>query len=44
VDLTKLKLAPGAKPAKLDLSGSPILSGEASDKFVPAEPFKFLAH
>jgi penicillin V acylase-like amidase (Ntn superfamily) len=44
VDLTKLKLAPGAKPAKLDLSGSPILSGEVADKFVPAEPFKFLAH
>ncbi|MFO1103773.1 MAG: linear amide C-N hydrolase [Methylocystis sp.] len=44
VDLTKLKLEPGAKPAKLDLSGSPILSGEVADKFVPAEPFKFLAH
>jgi len=44
VDLTKLKLEPGAKPAKLDLSGSPILSGEVSDKFAPAEPFKFLSH
>jgi choloylglycine hydrolase len=44
VELTKLKLEPGAKPAKLDLVGNPILSGEVSDKFVPAEPFKFLSH
>jgi penicillin V acylase-like amidase (Ntn superfamily) len=44
VELTKLKLEPGAKPAKLDLAGSPILAGEVSDKFVPAEPFKFLSH
>ena len=44
VDLTKLKLAPGSAPARLDLGGRPILSGEVSDKFVPAEPFKFLSH
>jgi penicillin V acylase-like amidase (Ntn superfamily) len=44
VDIAKLKLAPGSAPARLDLSGHPILSGEASDKFVPTEPFKFLAH
>jgi choloylglycine hydrolase len=44
VELTKLKLEPGAKPAKLDLVGNPIISGEVSDKFVPAEPFKFLSH
>ena len=44
VDLDKLKLSPGSKPSKLDLSGRPILSGEVSDKFVPTEPFKFLAH
>ena len=44
VDLDKLNLAPGAKPAKLDLSGRPILSGEVSSQFAPAEPFKFLSH
>jgi penicillin V acylase-like amidase (Ntn superfamily) len=43
VDLDKLNLAPGSKPAKLDLSGRPILSGEVSDKFAPVEPFKFLS-
>ncbi|MGD9542819.1 MAG: linear amide C-N hydrolase [Methylocystis sp.] len=43
VDLKNLKLEPGAKPAKLDLAGDPILSGEVADKFVPAEPFKFLS-
>ncbi|MBI1981363.1 MAG: hypothetical protein HYS63_07410 [Methylocystis sp.] len=26
------------------VSGGPILSGEVADKFLPAEPFKFLAH
>jgi penicillin V acylase-like amidase (Ntn superfamily) len=44
VDLDKLNLAPGAKPAKLDLSGRPILSGEVSEKFAPAEPFNFLSY
>jgi choloylglycine hydrolase len=44
VEMAKLKLAPGSKPTKLDLRGNPILSGEVSGKFVPAEPFKFLAH
>jgi len=44
VDLEKLKLSLGSQPSKLDLSGSPILSGEVSEKFVPSEPFKFLAH
>jgi penicillin V acylase-like amidase (Ntn superfamily) len=44
VDLKKLKLEPGSSPAKLDLSGRPILDGEVSDKFVPSEPFEFLAH
>lgn len=44
VDLKKLKLAPGSSPAKLDLSSRPLLDGEVSDKFVPAEPFPFLAH
>jgi choloylglycine hydrolase len=44
VDLAKLKLDPGSKPSKLNLSGNPILAGEVSDRFVPAEPFKFLSH
>ncbi len=44
VDLAKLKLAPGSAPAKLALSGRPILAGEVSDKFVATEPFKFLSH
>ncbi len=29
---------------KLDLSGHPAIAGEASAKFEPAEPFKFLSH
>ena len=44
VDAAKLKLSEGSAPARLDLSGHPILSGEVSDKFAPAEPFKFLSH
>ena len=44
VDLDKLKLEAGAKPMKLDLSGKPILAGEVSDSFTPAEPFRFLSH
>ena len=43
VDLGKLKLEPGSSPARLDLSARPLLDGEVSDKFVPAEPFKFVA-
>ena len=44
VDVAKLKLAEGSAPARLDLSGHPILSGEVSAQFVNAEPFKFLSH
>jgi penicillin V acylase-like amidase (Ntn superfamily) len=44
VDLDKLNLAPGATPAKLELEDRPIIAGEASGKFTPAEPFKFLSH
>lgn len=44
VDISKLNLSPGSKPAKLDLKSKPILSGEVSDKFVASEPFKFLSH
>ncbi len=43
VDIDKLKLSPGSAPAKLDLSERPILSGEVSEKFAPAAPFKFLS-
>jgi choloylglycine hydrolase len=43
VDLDKLDLAGGAKPMKLDLAGHPTIAGEASGKFVPTEPFKFLS-
>jgi len=43
VDLDKLQLHEGAKPMKLDLSGYPPIAGEASAKFAPAEPFKFLS-
>ena len=43
VDLDKLDLKPGAPSLKLDLSGNPILAGEVSKDFKPAEPFKWLA-
>jgi penicillin V acylase-like amidase (Ntn superfamily) len=43
VDLANLKFDPGSKPMKLNLSGNPILAGEVSGQFKPAEPFKFLA-
>lgn len=42
VDLEKVLSAADGKPAKLDLKGRPILSGEVSDKFAPAEPFSFI--
>lgn len=44
VDIEKLSLSPEDKPTKLDIGESPVLAGEVSDKFVPAEPFKFLSH
>lgn len=44
VDLEQLKLEAGSPPTKLDLTGHPTLAGEVSDKFVPAEAFKFLSH
>ncbi|WP_395684988.1 linear amide C-N hydrolase [Aestuariivirga sp.] len=43
VDLPKLNLKPGAPALKLDLQGRPLLSGEVSASFKPAEPFKFLS-
>jgi choloylglycine hydrolase len=44
VDIAKLKLEPGSKPTRLDLSSRPILAGEVSDKFVASEPFKFVSN
>ena len=44
VDIDKLKLETGDKPSRLDLTGHPIYSGDVSGKFMPAEPFKFLAN
>ncbi|WP_442754976.1 linear amide C-N hydrolase [Methylocystis sp. JAN1] len=43
VDLEKILPAAGGKPVKLDLSGRPMLSGEVSESFVAAEPFKFIS-
>lgn len=43
VDLAKLDLKPGAPSLKLNLQGNPILAGEVSKAFKPAEPFKWLA-
>jgi choloylglycine hydrolase len=43
VDLDKLDLSPAGKTLKLDLQAQPILSGEVSASFAPAEPFKFIA-
>jgi penicillin V acylase-like amidase (Ntn superfamily) len=42
VDLDKLNLKAGGVPVKLDLKDRPIFMGEVSDKFAPAEPFKFI--
>ena len=44
VDLENLDLAEGGQPQKLSLKEHPILAGDVSDKFSPAEPFKWLAH
>lgn len=43
VDVDKLDLSEGAKPMKLELTALPMLYGEVSSDFKPAEPFKFLA-
>ena len=43
VEINKLDLSEGADPQKLELKGHPILAGDVSDKFAPAEPFKWLA-
>jgi choloylglycine hydrolase len=43
INLAKLNSVSTGNALKLDLSQRPMLSGEASDKFTPAEPFKFIA-
>ena len=43
VDIAQLKLAPGSKPSRLDLSQRPLLAGEVSGSFAASEPFKFLS-
>lgn len=43
VDFDALNLKPGDKPLKLDLQNGPVLAGEVSKHFKPAEPFKYLA-
>jgi choloylglycine hydrolase len=43
VDLGKLDLSASGKTMKLDLQTRPILSGEVSASFAPAEPFRFIA-
>ena len=43
VDIENLDLSEGAPVLKLDLEGFPILAGEVSAEFQPAEPFEFLS-
>lgn len=43
VDINELDLTEGSAPQKLELRDHPILAGEVSGKFAPAEPFKWLA-
>ncbi|WP_170763519.1 linear amide C-N hydrolase [Ruegeria lacuscaerulensis] len=43
VDIHALDLAEGSQPQKLELKDHPILAGDVSAQFVPAEPFKWLA-
>jgi choloylglycine hydrolase len=40
--LAKLDLKPGATVKKLTIQNGEVFSGEASDQFKEAEPFKFL--
>lgn len=43
VDMDNLNLKPGSQPMKLDIQANPLLAGEVSKHFKPAEPFKYLA-
>jgi choloylglycine hydrolase len=43
VDLDKLDLSASGKTMQLDLQARPVLAGEVSASFKPAEPFKFIA-
>ena len=42
VDLDRFEFASGQPPRRLDLSGHPVLQGEVSARFEPAEPYVFL--
>ena len=42
VSMSKLQLKPGASVKKLTIDKGEIFSGEASDKFINAKPFRFL--
>ncbi len=44
VDIAELDLTEGAPSQKLELGDKPILSGESSASFEPADPFPFLSH
>lgn len=44
VDLANLELSEGQVPQKLSLKEHPVLTGDVSGEFTPAEPFKWLAH
>lgn len=43
VDFASLAMKQGGQAMKLDLQANPILSGEVSKHFKPAEPFKYIA-
>ncbi|GAB7024511.1 linear amide C-N hydrolase [Salidesulfovibrio brasiliensis] len=43
VDLGSIDFSKTTQPMKLDLDGHPILSGDVSNRFKPATPFKWLA-
>lgn len=43
VDFNVINMKAGGAPMKLDIQANPLLSGEVSKHFKPAEPFKFLA-
>ena len=44
VDIENLDLAERSKPMKLCLKDHPILAGDVSKEFTPAQPFRWLAH
>ena len=44
VDIANLDLSENSQPMKLSLKEHPILAGDVSSGFAPAEPFKWLSH